>query len=89
MNKKGETFGCLVGMLGAAIFIVGVFICMLSRFLCVELDFTEEQRNACETKANFVLVSGFLLTIGSIGVMLFSSNILGLFDKHSGKNEQN
>ena len=87
MNKKGETFGCLAGMLGAAIFAIGLFICIFSRFWCIELDFTEEQRNACETKANFVLIFGFLVIIGSIAVMLFSANILGLFSKDSDKIE--
>ena len=86
-NKKGETVGCLLGMSAAGVFTIGLFICVISRFLCTELDFTEEQRNLCEIKAFFVLLFGFLLMIGSTFVMMFSARILGVFSDSSAKVE--
>lgn len=82
MNKKGETFGCLLGMLSGGVFILGLLICIFSRFLCNELDYSEEQRNVCEVKAGFMLFFGFLVIIGSTAVMLFSAKILGFFAKN-------
>ena len=87
MNKKGETFGCLLGMLAAGVFTVGLFICIFSRFLCNELDFTDEQRNACATKAIFMVFFGFFVIIGSTAVMFASAKILGFFGDSSGKIE--
>ena len=87
MNKKGETFGCLLGMLAAGVFTLGLLICVFSRFLCIELDYTDEQRNACGTKADFMLLFGFLVIIGSTAVMFASAKIFGFFAKNSGKIE--
>ena len=87
MNKRGETFGCLLGILAAGIFTLGLIICIFSKFSCIELDFTEEQRNACETKAGFVFIFGLLVIIGSTAMMFASAKIIGLFDKDSGKIE--
>ena len=83
MNNKGETFGCLVGILSAVIFTIGILICIFSRFLCTELDYTEEQGNACEIKSVFMLLFGFLVITGSIILMYFSSKFLGLFTQNS------
>lgn len=85
MDNKGETFGCLVGILSAVIFTIGILICIFSRFLCIELDYTEEQRNACEIKSVFMLLFGFLVIIASIILMCFSSKILGLFTQNTDK----
>ncbi len=84
MNKKGETFGCLVGIFGVVVCVIGLLICIVSGFWCIELDYSEEQRNACETNANFVLIFGFLMTIGSLAVILFSAKILGYFANNKG-----
>ena len=85
MNKKGETFGCLVGMSAVAFFIIGLLICIFSRFACIELDYSEQQRTVCETKANFGLIFGFIIIIGSIGAMMFSKSVLGFSNKESNK----
>lgn len=87
MNKKGETFGCLLGMSAAGTFVLGLLICIFSRFSCVELDYTEEQRNACETKAVFILFFGFFVILVSIAAMFFSASILGFFAEKSGGTE--
>ncbi len=79
MNEKGETFGCLWGMLSSGAFTIGLLICIFSMFLCIELDYTEQQRDACEIKSGFMLVFGFFVTFGSAAVMLFSAKILGFF----------
>jgi len=74
-------------MVAAGIFTLGLIICIFSRFSCIELDFTEEQRNACETKAVFVFIFGLLVIIGSTAMMFASAKIIGLFDKGSGESE--
>lgn len=87
MNKKGETFGCFVGIFGAVIFVIGVLICIFSRVWCFELDFTEDQRNACETDAKFMLVAGFLVTVVASFIMMLSTRLLGFFAENKGEKE--
>lgn len=79
MNRKGETFGCLLGLFGAAAFVLGLFTCIISRFLCIELDFSEEQRISCEYNANFVLIFGLVVIIGSVFMMYYGGKFSGLF----------
>lgn len=87
MSKKGETFGCLVGIFGSLVFTLGVLICIFSRFMCGELDFSEEQRSACQTNANFVLIAGFLVTVVASFIMMFSVRLSGFFAENAGKTE--
>lgn len=63
-------------------FIFGLLIFIISRFQCIELDFSEEQRNSCEYKANLVLIFGFIVIIGSIFVMYYGGKFTGLFAKN-------
>ncbi len=87
MNKDVETSGCLLGILYAGAFAIGLLLCIFSRFLCIELDYSEGQRNACEIKSSFILFFGFLIIIGSTVVMVFSDRILAFFAKNSNNNE--
>lgn len=68
---KGETFREIILLLSVVILFIGLVIFFFAFFLCIELDYSEEQLNACSAQANIVQFVGFLIISGSIVSILY------------------
>lgn len=83
MDKENDS--CLsytILVLAVAVMFFGLAVCIYSFVHCIELDFTEEQRNVCETQKTYIGLAGFLFIVISIlcfvyklGISKFVGNI--------------
>jgi hypothetical protein len=70
-EERGSTFREIILLLAVAALFCGLAICFYSFFHCIELDYTEEQRDACGTQATIIQFIGFSIILGSV-VIIFN-----------------